>query len=175
LYSGLCLVLYLLLATIVYSFGESISFVNGFYISVITFTTVGYGDLSPSSRFTKVFTCFYVLIGLFAVVQLIDYIIDYIVTHRQARRNTFLRELYSIRKKMSVLVPDHMCLKWMPFTIPNEYLKILSALGQSLVIIGLYVLLGTLWLTVVSDHYSITDAVYLACMTITTVGYGTSQ
>ncbi len=43
---------------------EGWSWLDAFYFSVITLTTVGYGDFSPQTSGGKIFTMAYVLIGL---------------------------------------------------------------------------------------------------------------
>ena len=43
---------------------EGWSFVDALYFSVITLTTVGYGDFSPQTSVGKIFTVFYILLGL---------------------------------------------------------------------------------------------------------------
>lgn len=54
----------LAIGTIVYHFVEHFSWLNAYYFSVITLTTVGYGDLTPHTDFGKLFTTFYVLSGV---------------------------------------------------------------------------------------------------------------
>lgn len=56
--------------TIVYAFAEGWSFVDAAYFSVITLTTIGYGDIHPTMTFTKLFTIVYVLIGVGLVFYL---------------------------------------------------------------------------------------------------------
>ena len=53
-----------------YRFVEDLVWVDSIYFSVITLTTVGYGDFSPTTTTGKVFTIFYVLaeIGIFVAV-----------------------------------------------------------------------------------------------------------
>lgn len=41
-----------------------LSWIDAVYFSVITITTVGYGDIHPTTPGTKLFTIFYVLIGV---------------------------------------------------------------------------------------------------------------
>lgn len=41
-----------------------ITWTDAFYFTVMTLTTVGYGDFSPTTMLTKWFTIFYVFIGL---------------------------------------------------------------------------------------------------------------
>lgn len=52
------------LGTVIYRYVEGWSWPDALYFSVMTLTTVGYGDLTPSTTFTKIFTCFYVFAGL---------------------------------------------------------------------------------------------------------------
>jgi voltage-gated potassium channel len=50
--------------TIVYHFAEKISWVDAYYFSVVTLSTVGYGDIVPTTTFTKIFTTFYIFVGV---------------------------------------------------------------------------------------------------------------
>ena len=38
--------------------------VDALFFSVVTMTTVGYGDLAPTSNGSRFFTCFYMLFGV---------------------------------------------------------------------------------------------------------------
>lgn len=57
-------VLLLLLGTWFYARVEGWSALDALYFSVITLTTVGYGDLSPHTPAGKIFTMVYILVGL---------------------------------------------------------------------------------------------------------------
>jgi voltage-gated potassium channel Kch len=50
--------------TIVYHFAEHWSWINSYYFSVVTLATVGYGDFVPTTTFAKIFTTFYIFIGV---------------------------------------------------------------------------------------------------------------
>lgn len=50
--------------TIFYHFFEKLTWIDAFYFSVTTLTTVGYGDLAPKTDFGKVFTSIYILVGI---------------------------------------------------------------------------------------------------------------
>ena len=54
----------LLIGTLFYNFVEGWSILDSVYFSVITLTTVGYGDLVPVTDLGKIFTSFYVLLGI---------------------------------------------------------------------------------------------------------------
>ena len=42
---------------------EPLTFIDALYMSIITITTVGYGDFSPQGTGMKVFTILYILVG----------------------------------------------------------------------------------------------------------------
>jgi voltage-gated potassium channel len=67
-------VITLLVGTVFYHYVESLIWLDAFYFSVVSLTTVGYGDISPQTSFGKLFTVFYLLIGiglLFSFISLI--------------------------------------------------------------------------------------------------------
>lgn len=57
-------ILILVNGAVVYHFVEGWRWIDSFYFSVITLTTVGYGDFSPQTDWGKLFTIFYVLTGI---------------------------------------------------------------------------------------------------------------
>lgn len=50
--------------TAFYSLVEGLRFVDALYFSVVTLTTVGYGDFAPQTDAGKLFTALYVLVGV---------------------------------------------------------------------------------------------------------------
>lgn len=60
-------VLYLLMGIITFHLTMGWDFINSVYFIVITFSTVGYGDLDPKSEKERLFTSFYLLVGLIAI------------------------------------------------------------------------------------------------------------
>lgn len=54
----------LTVGTVVYRLLEDWSWVDSAYFSVVAVTTVGFGDLTPSTDASKVFTIFYILSGV---------------------------------------------------------------------------------------------------------------
>jgi voltage-gated potassium channel len=49
--------------TLVYHLIERWTWISSFYFSVVTLTTVGYGDLVPTRDVTRLFTAIYILLG----------------------------------------------------------------------------------------------------------------
>ena len=71
----------LLAGTVAYRLLEDWSWVDALYFSVITLTTVGYGDLSPSTDASKLFTVVYVISGISLFGALLNEVMK-----RRARR-----------------------------------------------------------------------------------------
>lgn len=80
------LMLFLLaLGTFVYSNLEKWDIVDSLYFSTVTITTIGYGDLYPTTHASKLFTVFFVLSGvglmLFILSTIATYYFHYLETH----------------------------------------------------------------------------------------------
>lgn len=61
----------LISGTVFYTTVEHWSVVDSLYFSVSTLSTVGYGDLHPTTTLSKVFTIFYLVLGVGVFVGLI--------------------------------------------------------------------------------------------------------
>jgi voltage-gated potassium channel len=72
--------------TIAYSKLEGWSFVDALYFSTVTMTTIGYGDLTPTTNASKLFTVFFVITGvavmLYTLSTLGMYYLHYLEHHR---------------------------------------------------------------------------------------------
>ena len=62
----------LLTGSIFYSLHEGWSVVDSFYFSVTTLTTVGFGDLTPTTVLSKLFTVVYILTGISIILGFVD-------------------------------------------------------------------------------------------------------
>ncbi len=47
-----------------YHYVEKFSWVNAYYFCVVSLTTVGYGDITPHTNAGKIFTTFYLMVGV---------------------------------------------------------------------------------------------------------------
>ena len=61
----------LLIGTIAYHFLEAWSYLDSLYFSTTTLTTIGYGDLAPTTDISKIFTIVYILTGIGIILGLI--------------------------------------------------------------------------------------------------------
>jgi hypothetical protein len=58
--------------TLFYHLVEGFRWLDAFYFSVITLTTTGYGDLSPTSDLGKIFTVVYILVGFGVMLNFLN-------------------------------------------------------------------------------------------------------
>lgn len=62
----------LLSGSVFYSLVERWSPIDAFYFSVITLTTVGFGDFTPTTVWGKLFTACYIFVGVAIILTFID-------------------------------------------------------------------------------------------------------
>ncbi|XP_042477930.1 two pore potassium channel a-like [Macadamia integrifolia] len=127
------------------------------YFCVVTMTTVGYGDLVPNSKVTKLLACAFVFSGMALVGLILSKAADYLVEkqeillvkalhlHQKPGEREILKELENNRVKYKFVV--------------------------TLILLLLLILVGTIFLYKV-EKLDLVDAFYCVCSTITTLGYG---
>jgi voltage-gated potassium channel Kch len=76
-----------LIGTIFYSFQEGWGLIDAFYFSVTTLTTVGLGDLSPTTPVGKLFTVGYIFSGLGLIAGFINAIAEDNLSRRTRRQS----------------------------------------------------------------------------------------
>ncbi len=72
---------------IFYHIVEKLSWLNSFYFCTITLTTVGYGDIVPTTSLGKFFTIFYVITGVGILATFANLFIRRAVLKREVRKN----------------------------------------------------------------------------------------
>lgn len=75
----------LAIGTIAYHIIEGWSWLDSLYFSVITLTTIGYGDLAPQTDAGKLFTIVYILVGLGIILSFINTVYSHYNTSRKKR------------------------------------------------------------------------------------------
>jgi voltage-gated potassium channel len=92
--SILILVIILLISgTVFYSTVEGWHWIDSLYFSVITLSTVGYGDFSPKTDLGKVFTIIYIFVGLGLFIAIVRDLADDMISSRNIRKEKKSKDL----------------------------------------------------------------------------------
>lgn len=83
--------------TIFYWRFEDWTIIQALYFSIVTLTTVGYGDLHPTTPGTEIFTIFYILTGIGVFVALLASVAQQYIA--QKTETPSARERLSARRK----------------------------------------------------------------------------
>ena len=76
--------LYIGLGMLIYHIMLGWDFIDSMYFVTITFSTVGYGDLDPKTPAERMFTAFYLLIGLIALASMLSVHLALLAEHNDA-------------------------------------------------------------------------------------------
>jgi voltage-gated potassium channel len=80
---GVAAIVVLFVGAIFYHLVEHFSWLNSFYFCVITLTTIGYGDIVPKTDAGKIFTIFYVIVGIGIIATFANILIKNAVARRK--------------------------------------------------------------------------------------------
>jgi potassium channel subfamily K, other eukaryote len=132
-------------------------FLDALYFTIVTMTTVGYGDLVPNSDLTKLLACAFVFSGMALMGLILSKAADYLVE----KQEVLLIKAMHMRQKVG----------------PSEILKELEINKTRykfflvFFLLLILVIAGTIFLVNV-EKLDVIDAFYCVCSTITTLGYG---
>lgn len=189
---NLCLMFiltYVLLATVAFSFiFERWSIIDSAYYATVTFTTIGYGDVSPSTTPGKIFAILFVLVGVAIVGVALGIVGEMALVHQeqaisklQARGK---RRVITMIKGTSGSMPSVSAGRGVgsPFVESSSAtamgdkheskflkgsLKIIQEDGWLLfIVLLLAIAIGYF------ENWSFIDSLYYAVISMTTVGYG---
>ncbi len=66
-----------IVGTVIYTYFEHWSILDAIYFQTVTFTTVGFGDIVPKTKPGKLFTIFFIWVGISAALYFIYAISEY--------------------------------------------------------------------------------------------------
>jgi voltage-gated potassium channel len=150
----LCFPLYYAVGLLYYHFSEGWSILETTYFITVTITTCGYGFFHPTNEAGKVFTIFYMLVGLIVVVTVIFGLMNSVVFDAQDQIITFTHRLRGLNN----------------VKISKEEMRFLKV-QYSLIAIFLMIVIGSSFFTG-NEGWTVIDSVYWTVCTMTTVGYG---
>lgn len=76
---------------------EEWTWIQSFYFTIVTLTTVGYGDLHPTTDDTRLFTAFFILLGVTIVVSSISFVGSGYLQRRTEHREVRLEKKHDKR------------------------------------------------------------------------------
>ncbi|VDM76561.1 unnamed protein product [Strongylus vulgaris] len=100
------LLLYIAFGGILFSFLEGWTYMDAFYYSFISLTTIGFGDIVPENHDYIVLMLAYLGIGLAVTTMCIDLVEDTLL-RQEGRDLEINRRFYENRSKRSILVPRY--------------------------------------------------------------------
>lgn len=148
--AGAIVYLYYAVGIIYYTQQEEWTFVNALYFVTVTLTTVGYGDLVPTTDGAKIFTCCFVLVGMFLVASALGVIAGLIIERLEALHDD----------DDDSKAEDCLSEPWS--TICHNAASLCGSLVAGTVFYG----------AMERDDFNFVDALYMSVITATTVGYG---
>jgi len=134
---------------------------DALYFCIVTLCTIGYGDITPATPAAKLFSISFVLVGFGFVDILLSGMVSYVLDLQEHLLITALKNPTSARKHRHNYI----------FDIKKGRMRIRMKVALALGVVAVCVGVGAAVLRKV-ESLGWLDAVYLAVMSVTTVGYG---
>ncbi|KAJ7968873.1 Two-pore potassium channel like [Quillaja saponaria] len=160
------LIVYLSLGVIIYWFNrdnfsasETHPVVDALYFCIVTMCTIGYGDITPTSTVTKLFSIMFVLVGFGFIDILLTGMVSYVL---DLQENYLLSTVKSKAEKKA---------KSYIFDVKKGRMRIRMKVALALGVVVLCIGIGVCVMHFV-ERLGWLDSFYLSVMSVTTVGYG---
>ncbi|KAG9447568.1 hypothetical protein H6P81_013696 [Aristolochia fimbriata] len=157
------LVVYLALGVVIYSINrrhfsanETHPVVDALYFCIVTMCTIGYGDITPASPSTKIFSILFVLVGFGFIDILLSGMVSYVLDLQE----TLLLTAVKGGAQHPYLVD-----------VKKGRMRIRMKVGLALGVVVICIGVGTGVMHFV-EKLGWLDSFYLSVMSVTTVGYG---
>jgi len=150
---------YILLGTIFYWHQTSWTLIDAAYFVCVTLSSVGYGDLTPEGDSVKLFTCAYLILGFAVFGTALGEIASGLLAASKSDEDT----------KTAAAGEENQ-----PESDLDLLLNVLrvGTLQQTAVTVGATLVVGAVAFRAFDPSLSLVDALYVAVVTVTTVGYG---
>ncbi|XP_021768626.1 two-pore potassium channel 5-like [Chenopodium quinoa] len=185
--AGILLIVYLVMGVLVYQLNkdqfssgeggvETHPIVDALYFCIVTMCTIGYGDITPLTPFTKLFSCLFVLVGFGFIDILLSGVLNYVL---DLQEQNILSDILH-HQTNNVNNPNLSHNRNPPFLrfltlrlvdVQKGRMRIRLKVGLALLVLILCIGVGTLFLYFV-EQLSLVDSLYLSALSVTTVGYG---
>ena len=162
----LVICLYIFIGTVFYSNEEGWSYIDGMYFTMVTMSTVGYGDFSPTAGRARVFTIFYALVGIIVVFTQVGALVN------RATRPCFEALRVRLERAFPTEGYDLDGDGNANYRVPPHLLVFAASrlLGPFLLVTIVQLVAAALFVRVEGWEYG--TAFYHCCITATTIGYG---
>jgi len=162
-------VLYYVLALVAYGhLFERWSYIDCLYFATLTFTTIGYGDVSPTTDGGLLFTVFFSLYGVFILGYFAglagEKFVDYQNSRREKMRN-------SARRQMTAMFEEQEDGEERKNTRHVVLNLIFDAIRIQIPLVTILLGVGISYGTIV-EHWTFIESLYFTVLTFSTVGYG---
>ncbi|KAL2930744.1 Two-pore potassium channel 3 [Bienertia sinuspersici] len=163
----LLLLVYLSFGVLIYWFNrhqfsgsETHPVIDALYFCIVTMCTIGYGDITPNSATTKLFSVLFVLVGFGFVDILLSGMVTYVLD---------LQENYLLRTVKEGKQEDQA--KSVLIDVKKGRMRIRMKVALALGVVVLCIGIGVGFMHFV-EKLGWVDSLYLSVMSVTTVGYG---
>ncbi|KAF7827176.1 Two-pore potassium channel 5 [Senna tora] len=136
-----------------------------------TMCTIGYGDITPLTPITKVFACFFVLVGFGFIDILLSGLVNYVLDLQESMILAGLQMGASQSPQQQQQEQQGFSARNYVVDVAKGRMRIRLKVGLALGVVVLCIGIGSLVLYFVEDLDWI-DSIYLSVMSVTTVGYG---
>lgn len=183
---------------IFYSNTFKISYFKALYFCVVTVTTIGYGEISPDTDFTKLLTAIMIFAGLATFTIAITFLLDFFAKEKELLEERLIAKKFEEENKIEMdcqagvedveedeeingsdevsddISPSSLYARFTKRT-PKLILSALQNILKAILAIIFTVLIGAIFFMFVVQDMRFVDAVYFCAVTISSVGYGKSK
>eukprot|EP00316_Scyphosphaera_apsteinii_P020709 CAMPEP_0119314432 /NCGR_PEP_ID=MMETSP1333-20130426/32714_1 /TAXON_ID=418940 /ORGANISM="Scyphosphaera apsteinii, Strain RCC1455" /LENGTH=350 /DNA_ID=CAMNT_0007319537 /DNA_START=200 /DNA_END=1249 /DNA_ORIENTATION=+ len=165
---------YVALGVLFYAQVTDWTLLQSFYFVIVTLTSIGYGDLTPSGTGVRLFTACYILLGVAILGTALGEVVSSLLKVDETANGRIVKWLSGAK----VVNPDDQGNANEDSSEQSEFVQLLggsdaaSAVATTLPIVAACLAFGSIAFYFLEPGIALTDAFYYAVVTLTTVGYG---